>query len=64
MFKDDLKTEWQRLNPVYIRPGDGFFKTMWNAGRKTLPVYFAPARMAWRLIKRFWRYAMTQSDQT
>ncbi len=64
MFKEELRTEWRRLNPVYTRPNDGFFKAMWNAGRETLPGYFAPARLAWWLIKRFWRYAMTQSNQT
>ncbi len=64
MFKEELKTEWQHLNPVYTRPNDGFFKAMWNAGRETLPGYFAPARLAWWLIKRVWRYAVTQSNQT
>lgn len=47
MFKDELKTEWQRLDPVYTRPDDGFFKATWNAGRETLPGYFAPARLGW-----------------
>jgi len=64
MFKDDLKTEWQRLSPIYTRSEDGLFKAMWNAGRETLPGYFAPAQLAWRLIKRFWRYAMPQSNRT
>lgn len=62
MFKDDHKAEWQRLNPVYTWPDDGFFKTMRDAGRETLPGYFAPARLARWLIKHFWRYAMTQSN--
>lgn len=62
MFKDELICEWRRLNPVYARPDDGFSKAMWNACRETLPGYFAPARLAWWLIRRFWRYAMTQSN--
>lgn len=62
MFRDELKTEWLRLNPVYTRPGDGLLKAMCNASRETLPGYFAPARLAWWLIRRCWRYAMTLSN--
>lgn len=47
MFKEEIRTEWQRLNPLYTGPQDGFFKAMWNAGRETLPGYFAPARLGW-----------------
>lgn len=63
MFTDEFKTEWQRLNPVYTGPDDGLFRGMRNAGRETLPGYFAPARLAWWLIKRFWQHAVTQSNQ-
>lgn len=62
MFTDELKTEWRRLNPSYTRPGDGLFKAMWSAGRETLPGYFSLARLAWWLIRRGWRYAMTLSN--
>lgn len=52
MPKEEIRTEWQRLNPVYTGPQDGFLKAIWNAGRETLPGYFAPARLGWWLIKR------------
>lgn len=45
MLKDEIKTEWRRLNPVYTCADDGFFKAMWNASRETLPGYLAPARL-------------------
>lgn len=54
MFKDELKTQWQRLNPTYTRSNDGLLRAAWNAGRETLPGYFAPARLAWWMVKRFW----------
>lgn len=63
MFKDELQTEWQRLNPVYTKSDDGFFRATWNAGRETLPGYFAPVRLACWMIKRIWLAAMTQSNQ-
>lgn len=64
MFKDEIKTEWRRLNPVYTCADDGFFKAMWNASRETLPGYFAPARLVCWMLKRIWPYGMYQSRQT
>jgi hypothetical protein len=51
MFKSELKQEWQRLNPVYVSPEDSLLSAMWHAGKETVPGYFAPARLAWWLVK-------------
>lgn len=47
MFKNDLKAEWQRLNPVYIRPDDGFLKPCGHRQENPAgPLRASPAGMA------------------
>ena len=53
MFKDEFLSEWRRLNPRYVRPGDGFWRTVAHAAREALPGYFAPLRIGLWLIARW-----------
>lgn len=61
-FERAAVAEWSRLNPRYVRPGDGIRGTFVIGFREGLHAYFAPLRMlfwlvshavksAWRLVK-------------
>lgn len=54
-FKDKWLTEWRRLNPRYVLPGDDLWQTFKHGFQEGLPGFFAPLRMLWWLCRGRWR---------
>lgn len=52
MFKDEFRAEWRRLNPRFMKAGDGLREAFIHGFQEGFPGYFAPVRMAWWLVKR------------
>lgn len=48
----EIQTEWNRLNPKFVNPGDGFVTMIQHAAKESWHGFFAPlCLLGWILVQ-------------
>ncbi len=53
-MRKEIRQEWARLNPVFVRPEDNAMQTVLHAIQETLHGFFSPFLMLGWIIKSVW----------